>query len=61
MRRPNFVVILSDELGYSDLGFYGNTVLATPNADVLAKSGNRCTEFYQSAPWCVPSRKTSTG
>ncbi len=56
MRPPNFVIILADDLGYGDLGAYGNTLIPTPNLDELANSGARFTSFYASAPICSPSR-----
>jgi arylsulfatase len=52
--RPNFVFILADDLGYSDLGCYGGE-LATPNLDKLARGGLRFTQFYNTAR-CWPSR-----
>jgi arylsulfatase A-like enzyme len=55
-RLPNIVIILADDLGYGDLGAYGNTLLRTPNLDALSRSGARLTEFYASAPTCSPSR-----
>lgn len=51
---PNIVVILADDLGYSDLGCYGSTV-ATPHHDALAANGLRFTDFHNNAR-CVPSR-----
>ena len=57
MSAPNIVVVLCDDLGYGDLGCYGNDVIATPHLDALAASGLRCTDFYASAAWCMPSRK----
>lgn len=53
-RRPNVVLILADDLGYSDLGCYGGEI-ATPNLDGLAKNGLRFTQFYNTAR-CWPSR-----
>lgn len=55
--RPNIIVIMCDDLGYGDLGCYGNEVIATPNIDQLAAGGLRFTDFYASAAWCLPSRK----
>src|SRR5688572_10513675 len=52
--RPNIIVILADDLGYSDLGCYGSEI-ATPNLDRLAASGVRFTQFYNQAR-CCPSR-----
>ena len=52
--RPNIVVILADDLGYSDLGCYGGEI-PTPNIDKLAQSGVRFTQFYNNAR-CCPSR-----
>ena len=48
---------MCDDLGYGDLGCYGNRTIATPNIDKLAEDGLRCTDFYASAAWCLPSRK----
>jgi arylsulfatase len=53
-RRPNVVLILADDLGYSDLGCYGSEI-ETPVLDRLAKSGLRFSSFYNS-PRCCPSR-----
>lgn len=53
---PNFLVILVDDLGYGDLGSYGNSVIKTPNIDRLASEGLLLTDFYASAPMCSPSR-----
>jgi arylsulfatase A len=55
-RLPNIVLILTDDLGYGDLGCYNNTVIATPNIDGLAVQGTKLTNFYASAPLCSPSR-----
>ena len=54
---PNIIVVLCDDLGYGDLGCYGNEVISTPHLDALAAGGLRCTDFYASAAWCMPSRK----
>ena len=54
--KPNIVLIFVDDLGYGDLGCYGNTVIKTPNIDRLAKEGQRWTSFYASGATCVPSR-----
>jgi arylsulfatase A len=54
--RPNILIILCDDLGYGDLGCYGNPVIRTPHLDKLARQGVRFTEFYAAAPVCSPSR-----
>jgi arylsulfatase len=52
--RPNIVVILADDLGFSDIGCYGSEI-PTPNLDALAANGLRFTQFYNNAR-CCPSR-----
>ncbi len=54
--RPNFVVILCDDLGYGDLACYGHPHIKTPHLDRLAKQGMRLTSCYAAAPVCSPSR-----
>lgn len=54
--RPNFVVILADDLGYGDLGCYGSPTIRTPNLDRMAVEGLRFTDFYVAAEVCTPSR-----
>lgn len=53
---PNIVIILADDLGYGDLGCYGNKKIKTPNIDKLAAEGTRFTSFYVSQPVCTASR-----
>ncbi len=53
-KRPNIILILSDDMGYSDLGCYGSEI-STPNLDALAKEGLRYTQFYNMGH-CCPSR-----
>ncbi len=55
-RRPNVVVILTDDQGSVDAGCYGARDLETPNIDALAARGVRFTQFYAAAPVCAPSR-----
>ncbi|MEZ6197579.1 MAG: arylsulfatase [Planctomycetota bacterium] len=55
-RLPNVVVILADDLGYGELGCYGQEKIATPNLDRLATQGMRFTRHYAGAPVCAPSR-----
>lgn len=54
--QPNVIVILADDLGYGDLGCYGNNAVKTPNIDRLSKNGIRFTQSYAAAPLCGPSR-----
>ncbi len=55
-RRPNFVVIYCDDLGYGDLGCYGAEKIRTPRLDAMAAEGARFTDFYSAAAVCSPSR-----
>lgn len=55
-RRPNIIFILADDLGYGDLGCYGQTKIKTPNLDRLAAEGMRFTDFYAGSTVCAPSR-----
>ncbi len=55
-KKPNIIFILADDLGYFDLGCYGNPYNETPNIDSLAKSGLRFTEAYAASTVCSPSR-----
>lgn len=58
--RPNIIVILSDDVGYSDLGCYGGEI-ATPNLDALAAGGLRFTQFYNTARCCPTRASLLTG
>lgn len=53
---PNFVVIFCDDLGWGDLGCFGNPTIRTPRLDQLSQEGQRWTQFYVAAPVCTPSR-----
>jgi uncharacterized sulfatase len=55
-RPPNVVIILADDLGYGDIGAYGQRTIRTPNIDRLAKQGVLLTDFYAAANICTPSR-----
>jgi N-acetylgalactosamine-6-sulfatase len=55
-RKPNFVFIFADDLGWGDLGCYGNRQIKTPNLDELAKKGILFTQFYVNGSVCSPSR-----
>ncbi len=55
-QRPNFILIVADDLGYGDLGFTGSMQIKTPNLDRLAQEGSVFSQGYVSAPVCSPSR-----
>ncbi len=54
--RPNIIFILADDLGYAELGSYGQKKIRTPNLDKMAKNGMRFTQFYAGNAVCAPSR-----
>jgi len=54
--KPNIVLIFVDNIGYGDLGCYGNKIVKTPRIDRFAREGVRCTDFYIGSPSCMPSR-----
>ncbi len=53
---PNIIYILADDLGYGEVGVYGQTKIKTPHIDALAKSGMKFTQHYSGAPVCAPAR-----
>lgn len=55
-RPPNIIFILADDLGYGDLGSYGQERIQTPNLDTLAAEGVRFTQFYSGSTVCAPAR-----
>lgn len=55
-KKPNVVLIMADDLGYAELGSYGQKLIETPNLDRMAAEGMRFTQFYAGAPVCAPSR-----
>lgn len=55
-QKPNIIYILADDLGYGDLGCYGQEIIETPNIDALAANGMKFTQHYAGAPVCAPSR-----
>lgn len=55
-RKPNIIYIMADDLGYGELGIYGQTKIQTPNIDALARSGMMFTQHYSGAPVCAPAR-----
>lgn len=54
--RPNIILILADDLGYGDLGCFGQKILKTPRLDAMAREGMRFTQFYAGCTVCAPSR-----
>jgi arylsulfatase A len=56
VEKPNFIIILTDDQGYQDLGCFGSPNIKTPHIDRMAAEGIRFTDFYVSGPKCVPSR-----
>lgn len=54
--KPNIIYIMADDLGYGELGIYGQTKIQTPNIDALARSGMMFTQHYSGAPVCAPAR-----
>jgi arylsulfatase A-like enzyme len=55
-RQPNIIFIMADDLGYGDLGAYGQKLIQTPNIDQLAKEGMRFTQCYSGSSVCAPAR-----
>ena len=54
---PNIVIIFTDDLGYADVGVYGQEKISTPRLDQMAREGMRFTQFYSAATVCVPARE----
>lgn len=54
--EPNIIYILADDLGYGELGIYGQKIIRTPHIDALARDGMRFTQHYSGSPVCAPSR-----
>jgi arylsulfatase A len=55
-KQPNVILIVADDLGWAELGCYGQQKIKTPNIDRMASEGKRFTDFYAGAPVCAPSR-----
>ncbi|MFN6050832.1 MAG: sulfatase-like hydrolase/transferase, partial [Planctomycetia bacterium] len=54
--RPNVIFIIADDLGYGDLGCYGQKIIRTPNLDCMAAEGMKLTRHYSGNAVCAPSR-----
>jgi arylsulfatase A-like enzyme len=57
-KRPNIIMIIADDIGYEDLGSYGNSIASTPVTDLIASEGIRFTNFYLTTSSCSPSRSS---
>ena len=56
---PNFIIVLTDDQGWGDVGYNGHPVIKTPELDEMAKAGIRFDRFYASSSVCTPSRATA--
>jgi arylsulfatase A-like enzyme len=56
--KPNVILVMSDDQGWTQTGYYGHPIAKTPNLDDMAKTGLRMDRFYSGAPFCVPTRAT---
>lgn len=56
MPKPNIIFVMVDDMGYGDLGCYGQKEIMTPNIDKLAGEGIRFTNYYSGSPVCAPAR-----
>ena len=54
--KPNIILIMADDLGYGDIGCYGNRTIRTPNIDALAKGGMKFSDYHSNCPVCSPTR-----
>ena len=54
--RPNIILVMADDLGYRELGCFGQEKIQTPNIDRLAEEGMKFTRFYSGSPVCAPTR-----
>lgn len=55
-KSPNIIFIMADDLGYNEVGAYGQKIIKTPNIDRIASEGMKFTQFYSGAPVCAPAR-----
>ncbi|HLN56775.1 MAG TPA: arylsulfatase [Bacteroidales bacterium] len=56
LKKPNIIFILGDDLGYADIGCYGQKIIETPNIDALTTTGVKFTNYYSGSPVSAPSR-----
>ena len=57
-QKPNVILVMADDMGYGQTGYYNHPVLKTPNLDAMAANGIRFDRFYAGAPNCSPTRAT---
>ena len=57
---PNVILVMSDDQGWTQTGYYGHPIAGTPNLDDMANSGLRMDRFYAGAPFCVPKSRCAT-
>ncbi len=57
-KKPNVLIIFTDDLGYGDISSYNAEAVPTPHIDRIGEEGVRCTDFYVPTPYCAPSRAT---
>ena len=55
-RKPNVVLVITDDQGYGDVGYYGDPLPHTPNLDAMSRQALRLDRFYAAAPVCSPTR-----
>ena len=55
-KRPHIVLVMADDQGWGQTGYYGHPILKTPNLDAMAAAGLRFDRFYAGAPVCSPTR-----
>ena len=56
IEMPNIILIMTDDQGWGQTGYYDHPILKTPNLDAMAKNGIRLDRFYAGAPQCSPTR-----
>ena len=55
-KKLNFIIVFADDMGYGDIGVFGNPTISTPNLDIMSFEGQKWTQFYSAASVCTPSR-----